>query len=305
MGAPPPSWSAGNRADVERRARQWLSSPQLETLIRTWDRTQDADLTPAGIVEWSAAHLDTRGGRERREAPPVAFTPARASALRNLAGSWGMLETRPPERNRYGATVILGGATTGNRLRSELAKDCAASGTTLGPIVAAAAARPITEHERETDPDAAEETAEWENLLRNLDASFGSLSPEEGGADELQSEGWLDRRFSTPAGGSVRLLVAPAGEGRRRADTADVLRFLQARLPLREYSSLLVITSAIYVPYQFFVAAPPLLAAGARHVELIGTPTSIEGDPHLLAQRLGQEVHAGVVAAARLLDSAE
>jgi hypothetical protein len=64
---------------------------------------------------------------------------------------------------------------------------------------------------------------------------------------------------------------------------------------------MLIITSAIYAPYQFFVGAPIALSDGAERVELVGTPTSADGNTKLLAQRIGQEIHGALNTAAKLL----
>jgi hypothetical protein len=39
---------------------------------------------------------------------------------------------------------------------------------------------------------------------------------------------------------------------------------------------------------------------GSSHVEVIGTPTAVDDHQNLLAQRIGQEIHAVVIAAAPL-----
>jgi hypothetical protein len=296
-----PIWSAVRQADVERMAREWLASPQLRAVASEMDGAADGELDPTALARWSAEILDTRGGSERREAPPIESPPARAAALLELAKCWGMLETRGPQRDTYEATILLGGTTTGNRLRTELARRCAREGTKLGVLVAASAERRISDSERRSDPDAVGESGEWENLLRNVTEIFGPLSPgveETGGAG---TSAWKDASFSSP-GPEIRLLVAPPREGRARANTSDVLSFLQDRLSLPDHPHMLLITSAIYAPYQFFAAAPALLAGHAQSVELIGTATAIGENRHLLTQRLAQETHAAIDAAIALLD---
>jgi hypothetical protein len=44
-----------------------------------------------------------------------------------------------------------------------------------------------------------------------------------------------------------------------------------------------------------------VLVDGGEHAELIGTETSMTGDPRRLAQRIGQEIHAAIEAATRLV----
>ncbi|MGH3687033.1 MAG: hypothetical protein ACRDRU_01615 [Pseudonocardiaceae bacterium] len=57
----------------------------------------------------------------------------------------------------------------------------------------------------------------------------------------------------------------------------------------------------LYAPYQFFAGAPVVLSDGAEYVELVGTPTGIDGDINLLTQRIAQEIHAAMNAAITIL----
>jgi hypothetical protein len=297
-----PIWSAEQRSDVEEMAREWLSSPQLRAVASEMDAATNGKLDLAALTRWSAEALDTRAGGERREAPAVESPPARAAALLELARRWGMLETRGPQREIYEATILLGGTTIGNRLRTELTRRCAEEGTKLGVLVAASAKRRIGDSERRSDPSSTGESEEWENLFRNVAEIFGPLNREIEETGGAGVNAWKDASFSSP-GPEIRLLVAPPREGRARANTGDVLSFLQSRLSPHDHPRLLLVTSAIYAPYQFFVAAPALLAGHAQYVELIGTATAVgAGDQHLLAQRLAQETHAAITAAISLLD---
>jgi hypothetical protein len=174
----------------------------------------------------------------------------------------------------------------------------------LGLLVAASAERRIRDRERCGDSNAENESKEWENLLRNVSRTFGPLNSETEDMGRAGTSVWKDASFLSVRAQKVRVLVAPPQEGRARANTADVLSFLQGRLSSADYPHLLLVTGAIYAPYQFFVAAPFLLAAGIQYVELIGTATAVGKDRDLLAQRLAQETHAAIHAAVSLLDDA-
>ena len=276
--------------------------PSRQAVASEMDGGADSELDPIALARWSAEILDTRGGNERREAPATESPPARAEALIELAQRWGMIETRGPQRETYEATILLGGTTIGNHLRTGLANRCAEEGTQIGVLVAASAERHISDSEHRSDPGAVGESDEWENLLRNVAEIFGPVKPEAEEAGGHGGRAWKDATFSSPRA-EIRLLVAPPQEGRARANTGDVLSFLQSRLSLPDHPRLLLITSAIYVPYQFFVAAPALLAGHAQYVELIGTATAIGHDQQLLAQRLAQETHAAISAAVSVLES--
>ena len=103
------------------------------------------------------------------------------------------------------------------------------------------------------------------------------------------------------SGRRLRLLVASARSAGTRATTADAIRFALERLAPSERRHTLLVTSAIYAPFQFFRGAPLLLADGAHSVELVGTDTARSSDPLRLAQRLAQETHAAIEAATNLL----
>jgi hypothetical protein len=292
-----PSWIANEPKDVPRRAARWLAEPALGQVVRAFGFGESLD--PEQLAAWSAAVLDTRQGHERREAPPVDWDTTRVKAVVEAAGQLGLMVTDWPALSAYTTTVILGGAATGNRLRTQLVRDLQARGVDVGTVVLLASNRPISPSEHATDPESADDTSEWMHLLRCVDDFFGPLEPTVEASKREASDIWRDDTFTGAAGTAVRLVVA---EDRvtRRPTTLAAVRFLMNRSDAAALSPVLVVTSAIYVPYQFFAAVPAFLSGGVRPVEVIGTPTSI-ADERLLAQRLGQELHAAITWAVRLI----
>ncbi|HEX8104883.1 MAG TPA: hypothetical protein VF533_19845 [Solirubrobacteraceae bacterium] len=296
-----PSWRAGRHEDVVARARGWLASPALEELLDALQAPSPARAGPQALRAWSASALDTRRGAERRDAAVATWPPDWVQALLQAAGPLGLRRTAPPTRRSYDCGLVLGGATTGNRLRVTLAAELVETGTHFDELAGLSAERPLSAREHESELDSADDQTEWRNLARYLHRAFGPLresSSDRGGAGW---SGWRDEALRDAEGHRLRLLVAPAPDPERRAGTADAVRFFLSRTSVERRSSVLVLTSAIYAPYQFFTAAPLLLKGGVRDVELIGTPTADEGAPNLLAQRLGQEMHAAIEAASRLV----
>lgn len=154
--------------------------------------------------------------------------------------------------------------------------------------------RPIGDSEHVTDPDSIEDQTEWRNLRRQIERYFGPLFPS--AASRTDEE---EQVFNTNDGRRISLLVA--GVPDKRVNTADQIEFLcQRRAPALRRSVLLV-TNAIYAPYQFFTAAPLMLRSGTRRVELIGTDTSTSELHARLYQRLAQEIHSGIGAALNIL----
>jgi hypothetical protein len=292
----PSLWVAASLPEVTDRARRWLTDDILDQLIRQLGGPPPAIENLAELCAWSTSVLDRRRGAERREARPLDLPPDSLDALLQAADPLGLVRTAPPIRNHYDAVIVLGGATTGNRLRTQLVRDVLRTVET-DLLVALASDRPISRSELIDEPDSAADGAEWQNLVRYFDQSFG-LVTEERGTPGMQSN---DQAYRTNGGTPLRVLIAPRHEA-RRPTTMQQLAFLRERIPETNRHSILLVTSAIYAPYQFFAAAPALLVDGAEHAELIGTETSMIGDFRRLAQRIGQEVHAAIEAATRLVE---
>jgi hypothetical protein len=250
------------------------------------------------LVRWSSRTLDTRMGAERQAAAPITFPDPKVAALLTAAGPLGLLRTQTPTLPRYDMTVVLGGTTTGNELRTKLAAEFASKGMVLGQVVGLAADRAITPGER----DASGHRTEAGHLDSLLTVALGREHPEPW--NEVHALQSIDPAKSQHRGSGTRTLTAPSSRPGRRADTEDAILFLAHEVLPAWRRRVLVITSAIYAPYQFLVVAPPLIERRSRHVELVGTPTATDGPPESLAQRVAQEIHATVVTLARHLGRA-
>lgn len=172
----PDAWVCGNQADVLRTAQRWLESAALARLAAAFGGPNPAAHDLEALATWSANVLDTRRGAERRDTTPTTWTTDQIRALLSAAGPLGLLETPDPCRSSYGMTVLLGGATTGNRLRTTLARDLVSRGVDLGMLVAVTAERVLGNHEHATDPDSVADRTEWSNLLRYLADAFRTLA---------------------------------------------------------------------------------------------------------------------------------
>lgn len=294
-------WVAANPVDVVRTAAHWFESAALKQLTAAFGAPRPVTQNLGALTRWSASIFDTRRGAERREATPATWTTDQIRALLSAAGPLGLLETAGPRRSSYEITVLLGGATTGNRLRTALASDLMKQNIDLGILVAVTAERSLSSHEHITDPDSVSDRTEWSNLLRNLASFFGPLRSGIARSGGTGNASWQDKEFNTAAGRGIRMLVAPSSSAHRRANTSDGLTFLLDRVPLAQRRHVLIITSTIYAPYQFFTGGPIVSSDGAEHVELIGTPTDTEGDIKLLTQRIAQEIHSALNAVTKIL----
>lgn len=276
-----PRWTAHTATDVTRLADHWLHAPALRAIVRAGEGPPPT-APAADLLTWSTRVLDTRRGHERHLAPEAQLSPPLREALFEHAPRLGLTATHAPALDRYDDLLVLGGTTTGNQLRVELARTVV-NAIDTDRVVGLGSHRLLT---RDEDPAVEPDLAsEWEDLATRLRITF------HGSALARLSEahyGVIDARPAT----SVLVAGAP---GRTRANTADQVRdFATART---DKFRALVVTSSIYVPYQFFTTALIAMTAGAAHWELIGTPTSKTGSRGLLTQRLAQETHAAIQAA--------
>ena len=291
------SWSGSTVADAIDIGCAWLTSPPLSRLLHALGGPIVGDFRQdlLDLVQWSSDVLDTRRGSERQAVTPVALEDSHIGALVDAAGPLGMLHTPPPSLPRYDMTVVLGGTTTGNDLRARFAAELAVDGIAIGQVVGLAVERALMNDER----DATGYRTESEHLDAVLRALFAErvAGPLDGSDRKLdrQSESVVLERYG------YRLLTAPSSRPERRTDTGDAIEYLADHVPPRERRSALIVTSAIYVSYQFLVVAPLLLAEGSQYVEVVGTPTATDGPRGVLAQRVAQEVHATIVTLARQL----
>ena len=195
--------------------------------------------------------------------------------------------------------MLLGGATTGNELRTALVKDLVDEGLQTGEICGLAGHRAFSPSEWEDVLVQEGVDTEWKHLRRCLATAFGPLGGVDSRAGGSGSQHWLDDRYQAEGGRAVRLLVAPSVSS--RANTSEAVAFFLQRHSDSIPETVLVVTSAIYVPYQFFAVAGSLVEGGIGRVEFVGTPTSALGDRVVLAQRTAQEIHGAVDSAALLL----
>jgi hypothetical protein len=287
----PRNWVATSARELRDMAQSWLAAPELRILIEAvggLDAGSVGDLR--ALRTWSSTYLDTRGRAERRDAPTAAIPSLVRAPLIGAAQQLGLIATAGASTGDYQAIVILGGATTGNALRAELAARTAerAGGWTL---VALTSDRALTATEHQSDPGSENDHLEWANLLRQIRAHFGYLSPEtdEGAEGELI--------FTTADHHKVRILIAPRDSQGRRPTTAEQVGFFCHRTPSADRRSVLLITNSIYAPYQFFAGAAVLLRNGSQRVELIGTNTAVDTTKGLIYQRIAQEIHSAILAA--------
>jgi len=95
----------------------------------------------------------------------------------------------------HDTAVILGGATAGNELRTELVRDFLDGGLRIGEISGLVSHRYFSACERDKILIQDGVDTEWEHLRWYLAATFGPLEAAESVAGGKGSQHWLDEQF--------------------------------------------------------------------------------------------------------------
>jgi hypothetical protein len=299
--SPPEPWvSNGDTRALRQRATDWLRSAGLKNVLQAFGEQDLSDEIndPATLIRlraWSKSHLDSRAGRERHEVQLIDYTPEQVRLLQAAADSLGLIRTAAPLHRTYDLTIVVGGTVTGNEIRARYAVEQQSNGVNLGKLVGAAGYRPLTPTERTaalgSDAPLVARSDEYGHLAwvlgTHMSATGRSVLRSEGEAGSFSSSRIesLDR-----AGVPVAFVgQAPSRRPGRRADTLDAVLFARAELGSADARTL-VITSAVYAPYTFFLLAPH--ATPQSQIEIVGTPTARSDQLALQAQRFAQEVNS-------------
>ena len=264
-------------SDIELDGRLDIDLERLEKFSERWDfrriaREQgaatDDNLTQGyGSARWLSASTGF---------PPEVETRIIADSL-NL----GLVQAQEPVRERYDYFLVLGGARLSCKLRPLRAAEVVRSGVHVDNIALLGAARPVAESERDaTDTYAPGAVDEFDLLIAGAKDVFGFASHvyEEDRYDDPSNKNlsWTVRTFHADfEKQSLRILAisAPSSDPlHRRANSADTWKFFLDREQLPLGSSILLITSQIYVPYVQLEALRTVAVPRNLLVETIGFP---------------------------------
>ena len=278
---------------------RWLRSAALSTLVRSFDSEVPAHLNTVDLAAWlldfserwdfrkmqqQAMAKDT-GEASRWLVDDASINEAQREVIIQSARELGLIGIETPSKNVYDHLWVLGGARLSCLLRPRLAAQLIAErGFQCKTIALLASARPVSETERvATDTYAPDAETEFDLINRGAEREF-RLEPRftEGRNDDPThpNKSWVIRRY-TEVGNlpPVVSLSAPSSTPEiRRANSVDTYNFFFQHFPAPAGSSLLLITSQIYVPYQQLEALRTVALAHDVIIETIGFPLEWNGD---------------------------
>ncbi len=269
----------------------WATSEPIAALVDAFGGTVpggDAEETLASLDAFSEAHWDFRKGAERNLAMRKDFDPETDLLVHDAARALGLIDPLPPRHDAYDHVLILGGLVRACLVRPQHARALLDNGLSAGEVTALGAFRPLRGDEFELAEQAGlgDVANEIEAMEAGVRRAFGLGEPAAtDGVDDAENpnRSW---RVSTYAADHtpVTLVAAPTRDPARRANTPDTYAYWAteiARLAQRPGQRVLLVTSAIYVPFQHAHAIRMLNLPYGAHVDTVGVDTSLIPDPSL------------------------
>lgn len=228
------------------------------------------------LERFASDHWDFRGGRERNLASAPTLTAAQREALARAVGPLGLDGTAAPQRDHYDAVLMTGGMVRAGIVKPRYLRELVDAGLRLGEGTFLGAFRRF----------AGDEVAlahalgvagddEVDAMCCGMEQAFGPLATPVVSefSSAVPTASWRDTVWQLPHT-RLRVVAAPSSDpGRRRANTADTFRFWAQRCDPAT-STVLVVTTPIYVPYQAAIATEVLGSEFGLAVETVAVSAS-------------------------------
>lgn len=295
----------------------WTSSKPIRELLDGFGGAPPEDLAErlGYLDDFSARHWDFRAGRERYETDPRRLDPDREQAVVEAATALGLAGAEAPPRERYTHLLVLGGLVNSCLFRAGFAAELVAAGVEVGRVTGVGGFRPFGAADARFAELAGYTGGEYEvdAVEEGLRRAFGLTGPpetEEKG-DPAEDPGRAWRIVSYSAGPmTVQAVAAPSSDpDRRRADTVDTCRFWADHIAdLAPGDSVLVVTSALFVPFQHCDAVTHLGLPYGVVVDTVGVDPASLPEPHFRREYTSsaylQEIRSAIRSMRRLHDAA-
>lgn len=279
----------------------WVHSEPLRELLRRFGAsgpTGGLAEELAYLDEFTAEHWNFRrtgaaDPKERNQVDPDAVTGTDEELVVAAADALGLVRPRSPRYQHYDHVTMLGGLVQGNLWRTAYTAYLLEHGITVGDVTAISAYRNLAGNEKDPGRDEFKllgtfglprRDYEWEVMEDSLRRAFDLPEFTVEKESEPSAEGAARFRVAWAESGRrhVTLVVAPALEAGRRANTSDGYRYWAAEVGhVKPGDRVLAVTTCIYVPYQHAVALQNLALPFGCSVDTVGIDfTAIGDDPN-------------------------
>jgi hypothetical protein len=278
----------------------WLNDPALRAIVEleggTWPATSDL-LEQAEALHAFSEKWDRRRGRERLGA--TGGDHPEAQALMAHAAALGLTAAGATRDRRYDHALVLGGTALANIYRVKRLFELRRDGIEIQHPAALTALREISEDELRLVAEreaiaglAAVGDTEFDVMTRAV-ASFAH-EPAHVTRTPNENPNLVGAEATV---GDTLVLAAPSGDPGRRANTRDNYG-VYTKL-IRPGDAVLIVTSSVYLPYQFFIGLQALGWDAPLTVEAVGFPPEwMEGvltGPHAVLQELRSALYGATM----------
>lgn len=252
----------------------WIGQPALRRLVEA-----EGGHWPEGSLEEQvealhdfSARWDFRGGAERLEIESTSLKQHDDSLLTDAA-ELGMTAADRPASDRYDHALVLGGTALASIYRLRRLYELREEGLDIGQVAVLTALREVGEPELQIVRERPEiariveqsPQTEFDVMVRATELFSRSSSSVERTANPNPNLESAQAQI-----GDAVVLAAPSAEPGRRANSRDNYNVYANQIGTAD--SVLVVTSSIYLPYQFFIALQALGWDQPRTIEAVGFP---------------------------------
>jgi hypothetical protein len=266
---------------IKEAVRDWVTHPVFVGLVAAFGGPpvqDDLGHYLAALEEFSAA-WDSRDGQERHLAGSLQISGASRDQVLRAADVLGLRDGfARPRASRYDHCLILGGQVRACIVRPAWAAELARTGISFDGVTALGGFRKLVGNEPSlvAELGMADVTDEFHAMDAGLGRAFGAAGHpvSEGYYDpENPNTSWTVHRYEHE-NPSLSVVAAPSTQPHlRRANTADSYAWWATNIAkLTPGHRVLLVTSAIYVPFQHADAMRMLSAVYGCAVETVGVP---------------------------------
>jgi hypothetical protein len=280
--------TAGMRSpDIETAIQAWISSPALLRLIELFHGPKPDNenlLAYLARLDSFTEVWNSRGGQERHLASSMPLSDPQQIQVIRAARSLGLIDRIYPTGDYYDHLVILGGLLRACIVRPMWAAELANRGCSFGEISGLASFRLLTDAESRMAEDEHIPLVENEFQAMNVGLCtafevYAIPSVETSLISDEPNRSSSTLRYEQDGLSPLTVVAAPSSAPDvRRANTADTYAWWAERVvQLKPGARILLVTSAIYVPFQHADAIRMLASTYRCTIETIGAPTDFGG----------------------------